>query len=437
MSTGVFNQALLDRIRKGIRENKENDKLDWFIMGYLYAQPNNLKSLEQLIQNLKSIALLCNDDLMSPEESDEMLLKMINKNVQASNGEPKKVEPAPKKAHIEQKDDISEELSYKSDGTENLSAPDSDLDKPRKTVVVKKKLEQNPNTGEWNVEFMKKNPENVVIEERSNRNLKRLSTREEEELSLALIRQLEDEEGSMLKDRKKKEDEMNADVDCGICLSGLYDESFVPLENCSDMFHENCLAEFCKSEIGSRNFPIKCPSGCGNEVSRVDMQQVLNKDMLSKFDEYSLQKYVDTHADEISCCPTADCKYAFERVEGEDDDELNCPLCKKCYCLNCRVEMHKGMSCKEYKINTTRDENDIKFEKFVKGKKFKQCSKCKFWVEKNKGCDHMVCRCKYEFCYKCGGKYMDCECTRKMKEQLERRRQMIANQNRNNKKRRK
>ena len=27
--------------------------------------------------------------------------------------------------------------------------------------------------------------------------------------------------------------------------------------------------------------------------------------------------------------------------------------------------------------------NDLKFEKFVKGKKFKQCSKCQFWVEKN------------------------------------------------------
>ena len=68
----------------------------------------------------------------------------------------------------------------------------------------------------------------------------------------------------------------------------------------------------------------------------------------------------------------------------------------------------------------TSKENDLKFEKFVKGKKFKQCSKCQFWVEKNQvtknystqfqGCDHMTCRCKYEFCYKCGGKYMHCEC---------------------------
>lgn len=36
----------------------------------------------------------------------------------------------------------------------------------------------------------------------------------------------------------------------------------------------------------------------------------------------------------------------------------------------------------------------------------------------------MVCRCKYEFCYKCGGKYMDCECTRENNRRMEERRLM-------------
>lgn len=58
--------------------------------------------------------------------------------------------------------------------------------------------------------------------------------------------------------------------------------------------------------------------------------QVLDKDLITKFYEYNLQKYISTHADEISCCPTANCTYAFaQENEGEDDNVLNCPLCKK------------------------------------------------------------------------------------------------------------
>ena len=56
------------------------------------------------------------------------------------------------------------------------------------------------------------------------------------------------------------------------------------------------------------------------------------------------------------------------------------------------------------------EDDDKKFMMLVKGAKLKQCPNCKFWVEKNEGCDHMTCRCKYEFCYVCGGKYNRCKC---------------------------
>lgn len=118
--------------------------------------------------------------------------------------------------------------------------------------------------------------------------------------------------------------------------------------------------------------------------------------------------------------------------EKEDEVRFECLECHKEYCLNCRVEWHKDMSCKEYKISSTTSEDDEKFISFVKGKKFKQCPKCKFWVEKNEGCDHMTCKCKFEFCYKCGGVYMKCECTEKARLEMENRRR--ANEERMRKK---
>ena len=34
----------------------------------------------------------------------------------------------------------------------------------------------------------------------------------------------------------------------------------------------------------------------------------------------------------------------------------------------------------------------------------------------------MSCRCGFQFCYKCGGKYGDCECVKKAREAAEARR---------------
>ncbi len=57
------------------------------------------------------------------------------------------------------------------------------------------------------------------------------------------------------------------------------------------------------------------------------------------------------------------------------------------------------------------------FFDFVNGAKFKRCKNCKFWVERSEvfneilkyyqGCNRLVCKCGYNFCYACGEKFDD------------------------------
>lgn len=61
------------------------------------------------------------------------------------------------------------------------------------------------------------------------------------------------------------------------------------------------------------------------------------------------------------------------------------------------------MQCKER-------EYDKKFLRFAKGAKYKECGKCRRWVEKQSGCDHITCLCGHDFCYRCGGNYPKCHC---------------------------
>jgi hypothetical protein len=196
---------------------------------------------------------------------------------------------------------------------------------------------------------------------------------------------------------------------CKICLAE-YDEeaSMFPQELCEHIYHKDCLKNYIESRIAEAKFPILCPDpNCGIEISDRDLKELISEDSYRKFAAFSFKSAIENQKD-ISWCPTPNCEFAF--VFDKDDTQLDCPTCKKKYCLNCRVEYHKGFTCDEYKIVKDPEKLDKAFTDFVVGQKFKQCPHCQYWVERSAGCDHMTCRCGKSFCYKCGGIYGSCEC---------------------------
>ena len=70
-----------------------------------------------------------------------------------------------------------------------------------------------------------------------------------------------------------------------------------------------------------------------------------------------------------------------------------CNECSKEYCGKCLLAVHVG-DC---------DQQEVKF--FEENLHYRQCKKCKTIVEKIQGCNHITCRCKYQFCYVCGAKW--------------------------------
>ena len=69
-----------------------------------------------------------------------------------------------------------------------------------------------------------------------------------------------------------------------------------------------------------------------------------------------------------------------------------------------------AIEAKAADINNRYLDEDKQLEEWAKQVGAKQCVRCQFWVQKNDGCDHMTCRCGYEFCYICGGEYRKCNC---------------------------
>ena len=140
---------------------------------------------------------------------------------------------------------------------------------------------------------------------------------------------------------------------------------------------------------------------CGKVLETRDIFEHVNEELKEKYERFTFNKFVEKQGSTTAWCPTPGCPAAFEF--DDQLDNYKCPACHKHYCLKCRVEYHKGMSCQEYRINNKFDDKDKKFIEFVRGHKFKQCPNCKFWVERAEGCSTMTCKCGQEFCYHCGG----------------------------------
>ena len=201
----------------------------------------------------------------------------------------------------------------------------------------------------------------------------------------------------------------------GKCLICLEEYEFANQDNyyldCGCIVHGPCFDDYIENAINSGKVPIKCPYCNKEDINEIYIKDSLNKNnkinLIEKFEKFYMNYFIMQHPEDISCCPTPGCNYAFIYEEG--DDYFECPLCKKEYCLKCKSDWHEGKTCEEFKeyrrmgiLGKDQKQLDELFFNFARGSKFKQCPYCKNWVEKNEGCNHIACRCGNHFCYFCG-----------------------------------
>lgn len=190
-------------------------------------------------------------------------------------------------------------------------------------------------------------------------------------------------------------------LSCQICYGTL--ESPAELANCRHTFDVECFRDYIEFCLMQGQVLVKCPLfTCAELLNEADVK-LYAPDLLEVFHKQTLLGY--RNAGMLQQCYKPDCEFFFELT-----DEGNQFVCPKCYtgnCIACKSTEHYEMTCDEYKSYTVNDE--IFFEA-AEGFSYKQCPKCHFWVEKTQGCNHMTCRCSFQFCYVCGGVYKNCEC---------------------------
>ena len=87
---------------------------------------------------------------------------------------------------------------------------------------------------------------------------------------------------------------------------------------CEHLFHQECLANYLKTQIADASFPLNCPNpACKVEIADIDLKQILSDADYTKYEVFALNTAVDFQKD-LSWCPTPDCKYAFVFEQDEE-----------------------------------------------------------------------------------------------------------------------
>ncbi|KAG7637400.1 IBR domain [Arabidopsis thaliana x Arabidopsis arenosa] len=90
-------------------------------------------------------------------------------------------------------------------------------------------------------------------------------------------------------------------------------------------------------------------------------------------------------------------RYCFSCVKQ------TCVKCNGLFCIDCKVPSHSDLSCADYKkLHPELLVDDIKLKLLANENMWRQCVMCRHLIELSDGCNHMTCRCGYQFCYGCG-----------------------------------
>jgi hypothetical protein len=274
----------------------------------------------------------------------------------------------------------------------------------------------------------------LLDEERKKKN----KMKENEELDMEIARKLQAEE--------RKKIEAAVTFTCNICFSEMKIEENCITLDCEHRFCDECLRGNLKSkmDVGKCNpRDLACPS-CNKPIIHNILSTILKNDIkhLDEIMMKSLSQSILVQGEVFLKCPKGDCNNVVVlSINDANITHHKCEVCGLDFCVRGCPKPHRPKTCEEHfayleeqkrleeerrlaeiqkiqeeakrqeemiKFNAWKAENDKaedKFNMLAQQEKLRNCPNCKAWVQKTEGCNYILCRCKYEFCYICGAHY--------------------------------
>ncbi|KAI1340428.1 hypothetical protein F5Y15DRAFT_380746 [Xylariaceae sp. FL0016] len=181
---------------------------------------------------------------------------------------------------------------------------------------------------------------------------------------------------------------------CVVCAEGFDDDAVVQLA-CSHNYCHGCIQDLFDHSLGDgEKFPTEC---CEKVPITPQLARILGPEVVCAY----FQKRAEFEAEHKIYCPNPQCS-RFIPSTNVSSDLAACPDCQEFICTKCEGSLHDG-PCPV-------DSANQQLEKLARENGWGRCPGCQNMVEKNGGCNHMICRCGWEFGYMYFRIWGECKC---------------------------
>ncbi|XP_040566937.1 E3 ubiquitin-protein ligase arih1 [Lepeophtheirus salmonis] len=192
--------------------------------------------------------------------------------------------------------------------------------------------------------------------------------------------------------------------ECEICYLTL-PRSMMNGLDCGHFYCTSCWSEYLTTKIMDEGASqmIQCPGSCDMLVDdQTVMKLVTDQRVKLKYQHLITNSYVQCNRF-LKWCPAVNCTNAV-RVNQVEARPVRC-RCSHVFCFTCIESWHDPVRCHLIKKWIKKCDDDSETSHWISANT-KECPKCLATIEKDGGCNHMICKnqsCKTEFCWVCMG----------------------------------
>lgn len=192
---------------------------------------------------------------------------------------------------------------------------------------------------------------------------------------------------------------------CGICYCPCDELKGLP---CGHAFCAACWKQYLANKTCSEGLAhsITCPAtDCDILVDDVSFCKLAdNPEVIARYQQLITNTFVECNS-LMRWCPAPSCTHAIKASYSEPR-AVRC-ACGHEFCFGCGENWHEPVSCAWLKRWLKKNNEDSETSNWI-AQHTKECPKCNVTIEKDGGCNHMVCKnpsCRYDFCWVCLGSW--------------------------------